>query len=612
MKKEKKNYSIWNNYRWGTALYEEYMGKKYHFQDCCFILLSVLAPFMGMAFPSTTIWLLQSEIATGTIFSIILFYVIAMKATSVGQGYLTNTYEMNYFMGRVKAKNPYQKHILNMNYEKLESKEGQQKLEAALHCIYKGNDYGIECFLRQFPTLLFSIIGFLIYSFMVIKISPWVFIYMIITAVLLSMLSLRQGKYEEKNSSHAQSLYNKKKKAFEESFDKASRNDLILYQAKDWLLNKMYSIINGYLRFYKKYYGIQLSCSISTAILNFIRDAVVYIILIKQVAEGRITLSELLLFTGAIAGYSVWVSGILECVQTMAIQNHTISDFRDFLDFGSLKKIKPSEEFLKVIGKPHEIRLEDVCFCYEGNTEDTISNVNLTIYSGEKIALVGANGAGKTTLVKLITGLYKPTKGKIYLDGIDVTEISMELYYKEFAAVFQESKVFACSIAQNISCEIESDMVRVEESLKKAGLLNKVNSLPNGVNTMLTKNLSSDGIELSGGETQKLMLARAIYRNAPILILDEPTAALDPIAESNMYESYNEFGANKTSIFISHRLSSTRFCHRVCFLKDGRIVEEGTHEELLKLQDAYAEMFNIQAQYYKENYTDIKEEVAYE
>lgn len=612
MKKEKEQYSIWSNYRWGTRIYEEGMGKKYHMQNVMFVLLSILSPFLGMAFPSVAISILQSDMAIEIIFSIILFYVIAMKLISIGHGYITNIYEMNYFMGRIIAEKPITNHLLNMNYEKFESKEGQQKLEAATKCIYRGNDYGIECFLRQFPMLTFNIIGFLIYSYLIFEISPWVFIYMMATAVILSMLSLRQGKYEEKSEEYICGLHDKKKKAFEESFDNSSRNDMILYQAKEWILSKLYSIIDGYLRYYKKFYGIQLTCSVSTAILNFIRDGVVYLILIMSIAKGNTTVSELLLYTGAIAGYSAWINGILEAVQIMAIQNHTITDYRNFLDFGNNEDLKTTKDFLKIKGAIHEIKLENVSFCYEGNTEETISNINLIIHPGERVALVGANGAGKTTLVKLITGLYKPTKGKVYLDGIDITDIPCEDYYNEFAAVFQESKMFSCSIAQNVSCSIESDNDAVKESLIKAGLINKVDSFKEGINTILTKNISPDGMEFSGGETQKLMLARAIYRNAPVLVLDEPTAALDPIAESRMYESYNEFGKDKTSIFISHRLSSTRFCDRVCFLNEGKIVEVGTHEELLNKQGYYSEMYNIQAQYYKEDYTNPREEVAYE
>lgn len=211
------------------------------------------------------------------------------------------------------------------------------------------------------------------------------------------------------------------------------------------------------------------------------------------------------------------------------------------------------------------------------------------------------NGAGKSTLVKLICGLYKPTSGSIYMDGVDISDIDKEEYFKEFSVVFQDIAVFAYSIASNIACckKEEEDKVKLKESLRMSGLLDKIESLPKGVDTSLLKELDPEGVEFSGGQMQKLMLARALYKKSPIVILDEPTAALDPIAESEMYEKYNTFTSEKTSIFISHRLSSTRFCDRIILLNNGEILEEGTHEELIKKGGNYANMFEVQSHYYK-------------
>ncbi len=612
MEQKKINYSIGSNFTWGTKLYEEFMGKKYHVTDGFTVMLGIVAPFIGMAFPSVTIWFLQSGYYTGRIILSVLIYALSMKLLTVSLASLVNKQQMNYFMGRISVVTPINNQLLSMDYERMESKDGQQKSQAAVNCVFRGNEYGIEKFLKQFPMLVQNGIGFILYSFLVIQISPWVFLYMAVSALLISGLSLRQGRHEDRTREFAEGLYKQRKKALEETFELSARNDIILYQAKNWLLIKLYRISDGILKFYQRYFRIKETGLISMAVLNFIRDAIVYIILIQQISRAELTVSELLLYVGTIAGYSAWVSGIVEAIQQMILQNHTVSDFRNFLAFAEQKEYKEVPEFTAIQGKRHELRLEDVCYRYEDGVKDTISHVNLTIRPSEKIALVGSNGAGKSTLVKLITGLYQPTSGKIYLDGVDIANVSKEQYYKEFAAVFQDAKVFACSVAQNVSCSMEFDKDLVKDSLTKAGLWKKVESLPLGVDTMMTKNLSSDGIEFSGGETQKLMLARALYRNAPVLILDEPTAALDPIAESRMYETYHAFGTNKTGIFISHRLSSTRFCDRVCFLKDGKITETGTHETLIEEQGDYAEMFRIQAQYYKENYTRREGEVVYE
>ena len=225
----------------------------------------------------------------------------------------------------------------------------------------------------------------------------------------------------------------------------------------------------------------------------------------------------------------------------------------------------------------------------------------LTICPGDKVALVGLNGAGKTTLIKLICGLYRPTSGRILLDGQDMSTLRQKDIFREFSVVFQDVFAFSFSLLANVSCCVEGqeNAARLEESLRTAGLLERVRELPDGVRTFMNKDLDEKGVTLSGGELQKLMLARALYKDASVVILDEPTAALDPIAESEMYEKYDEMIRERTGIFISHRLSSTRFCDRILFLEKGRIIEEGNHEHLMKKGGGYAELFALQARYYQ-------------
>ncbi len=248
-------------------------------------------------------------------------------------------------------------------------------------------------------------------------------------------------------------------------------------------------------------------------------------------------------------------------------------------------------------------------FRYEGSEEDTIDGIDLTVRPGEKLALVGRNGAGKTTLVKLISGLYRTDVGRVLLDGQDLQTVSGKKRFAEFAVVFQDVFAFSFSLEDNISCAQEggTDRKRLWECLKQAGLSERVSALPKKEKTMMNQDLDPEGITFSGGEMQKLMLSRALYKNAPVVILDEPTAALDPLAESELYEKYEALLRDKTGIFISHRLSSTRFCDRIIYLENGRIMEEGTHEELMKKQGAYAKLFETQAKYYQEDKTSAQE-----
>lgn len=349
----------------------------------------------------------------------------------------------------------------------------------------------------------------------------------------------------------------------------------------------------------KKLMNAYVSASMLEKVLAFLRDAAIYWYLIDCMVQGKIEIGAFLLYVGTVAGFEAWMTGVFERVQSLLQNNAVMNQYIEFMQSGIVET--EGKKLPRHAGEAHEIRLENVCFRYDGTEEDVLHNVNLTVHTGEKLALVGVNGAGKTTLVKILSGLYKPTSGKVYLDGEDVSELNPFAYYKEFSVVFQDVFAFSFPLADNVSCKTpeETDVSRLEDCLKKADLWEKVQSLEKGVQTVMNKDLDKEGVLLSGGEMQKLMLARALYKEAPVVILDEPTAALDPIAESEMYQKYHELTEGKTSIFISHRLSSTRFCNRILFLENGNIAEEGSHEELMERQGSYANMFTVQAQYYQ-------------
>ena len=264
-------------------------------------------------------------------------------------------------------------------------------------------------------------------------------------------------------------------------------------------------------------------------------------------------------------------------------------------------------EGTKELKYPLEIEFRDVSFSYKSNDEDKenvkiFEHFNLKINSGEKIALVGVNGAGKTTLVKLLTGMYEPDEGCILINGIDRNRFARSEFYKLFSVVFQEYFILPFKISENISLKraADTDNKKVLNALEKAGLKEYLDSRGITSERYITKSMHKNGIELSGGQNQRLLLARALYKDAPVLVLDEPTAALDPIAESEIYNSYVKYTDKKTAIFISHRFASTRFSDRIIMLEKGKVIEQGTHEELMQMKGRYAQMFEVQSSYYDE------------
>lgn len=332
--------------------------------------------------------------------------------------------------------------------------------------------------------------------------------------------------------------------------------------------------------------------------LMSIIGGLIYILVSLKAAHGDIEIGKVVQYYGAITKLIMGCSALMLAIHNLLNNNKYLSLFWDYLDIPS-NKHQGKHEIAKDDLGVYQLEFQNVSFKYPGAKKNALEKISFKINSGEHVAIVGMNGSGKTTMIKLLCRLYEPCEGCILLNGKNIKEYCYEDYKNLFAVVFQDFKLFAFSVAQNIAADSKYDEDRVWNCLDMAGMKQRISELPKGISHTIYKDFDEDGIEISGGEEQKLAIARALYKNAPIVILDEPTAALDPYSEEDIYSKFEKITGNKTAIYISHRLSSCKFCDRIFVFQNGKIVQTGTHDELLQAVDGiYLKLWNAQAQYY--------------
>lgn len=331
---------------------------------------------------------------------------------------------------------------------------------------------------------------------------------------------------------------------------------------------------------------------------------IVYIFVGLKAISGAISIGCIVQYAGSINQFMSGSTEVLSSFNNIRNNNQYLQLYIDFMNIEG-EKYKGSLPVEKRNDDEYEIEFRNVSFKYPGTDVYVLKNVSIKLNIGERLAVVGMNGSGKTTFIKLLCRLYDPNEGEVLLNGIDIKKYDYEEYMNLFSIVFQDFKLFSFPLGENVAASVDYDDKKVESFLEKSGLKERLKDMPKGVQTPLYKDFDEDGVEISGGEAQKMALARALYRDAPIIILDEPTAALDPIAEFEIYSKFNEIVGTKTAFYISHRLSSCRFCDEIAVFHEGMIIQKGNHDELLQDEDGkYYELWHSQAQYYNENQGD--------
>ena len=565
------------------------------------ILCGVAANLLELFVVPAILEAVERDVSPGALAGMILWFTVGMALVRALRDYL----DTNAMFDRIQVRSTLcldlHMTFCRTSFPHIEDPDYLKRTEEAEKCVTDNNGGG-EYIWTTLTELLTNVICFIVYLLLLAQVGPWV------TALCIALSAagyfagehIRAWRYRHREEEAA--LMHKADYVVYRSRDMKLAKDIRIFGIGPWLTELYEKYTRLMQDFYVKAYRQDMWADLLDVALAFLRNGAAYGLLIAMALRGELTAAAFVLYFTAVSGFTQWVTGIFSGLGALHRESLDLAALREFMEepelfrFGDGKPLSVKKDHL------YTLELRDVSFRYPSADHDTLSHVNLTLHPGEKLAVVGRNGAGKTTLIKLLCGLYDPTEGQVLLDGEDIRQYDRRDYYRHFAAVFQQFSILAGTMAENVAQTTGENVDRPKmwDCLERAGIADKVRELPQGEDTHLGREVYLDGVDLSGGQLQRLMLARALYKDAPVVVLDEPTAALDPIAESDLYQKYNDLTGNCTSVYISHRLASTRFCDRVLLIENGGIAEEGTHEELLAAGGRYAYLFDIQSKYYKE------------
>lgn len=485
--------------------------------------------------------------------------------------------------------------VMDMSYSSLEDPEMQDFVYLAMYNRFDNVIQLTTAVVGSFVTV-FSI------SVVVFTLNPIILGIIAVSAVIRFFIDKYQRKLPHKYNDERKRVSRLNEYYEGLMSDTAAAKELRTNNLEDWIYQKTETswwkdVFPVDTAFQQKLLALQGA----TGFIGVVQDILIYLILAIEVIHSSMTVGDFSMYLTAANTFSNLIIGISTNYSYLMIQTAWyLKEYRHCISIAEKQKTDGGKTHIE-IPENVEIEFRDVSFKYPKTDRMILEHVSITIKRGETLSIVGVNGAGKTTFVKLLCRFYEPTEGEIFVNKIPAKEIPLNEYYGLLGVVFQDFNIFRFKFSENISMDTEYDGERLADTVRRCGLEKRVDTLPNGVDTYLYKTFDPDGIELSGGEGQKIAIARAVYRGAPIVIFDEPTSALDPIAEYDIYRNFHDLAENRTAIYISHRLSSTRFTDRTAVFANGTIAEYGTHDELMAIDGGiYKEMFAAQAKYYQE------------
>ncbi len=571
-------------------------NKSYMVLSIINVIIEAAVPFAEIIFLPL---LIDSLMAQEKDMRIIVFYAAAMVVSQMILSCIGGCINIHLQKSEDLFLNETSKEIaslcMSMDFSMTENQKAlEQKKKARDGADWSGGTHNV---VKGFFTIISSLIKLLGTSVVIIFSAPVLLIILAVLLTLSAIINAKKNEIEVKNFAELSGIDRIFYHICWEMEDFRYGKDIRLYSAAGMMIEKSAQQIRRIVDYNNRLNDKKYPLNVLDIIVGAVRDCGTYLYLGVLAILGKIsigTFSQLLSAGGTIhASLQSIIMGMQDIVKRSAYMYEIIKfmEYPPAMEKGTRK--------IENLDGGHEIEFRNVSFRYPNTDVEVLKDVSITLRSGEKLSVVGLNGAGKTTFIKLLCRLYDVDSGEILLDGVNIRDYDYDEYMKLFSVVFQDFRLLAFSAEDNILLGSPADDEEVDKLFEKVGLLKKINSLPKGKDTMMFKQFDKDGVELSGGEQQKMAIARALYKDSPVVILDEPTAALDPVAEYEIYRQFNDLVNGKTAVYISHRLSSCKFCDRIAVFSEGTVKELGTHDELVRRNNGiYAEMFRAQAQYY--------------
>lgn len=573
--------------------------KKYFFlKKIIYIIMNSVLIFAVPFIFKRFLYGIENNISTYSIVFELAFLCLFCMMISIIECFLKNSINYDIEIINTKILKNFNESVIKIDYEYLERPEIQDMYELANASITPYNGmFGLS---MQFIDVFGYIISFLISGLIIVKVN-FIFIFIVIMVSLLKIyLETKRQKIKSKNLKEKLPPHNRKiiycnSVAQNMNFAK----DVRLYDVYNYIKKERNNSVKNYMDLVEKNHKINLIFYFLVYFLNFILEVSMYIFLVLDVIKGM-PISD---FTFSVSSVTILISMISKLIinyGNIYKSSLSVDDYINFSNFFVNKVFVGQDIDLSTF----EIEFKNVYYKYYLQDDYALENISFKIKKGERISLLGINGAGKTTLVKLICGLYKPTNGEIYINGVNIKDIRKESLWNAISPVFQDLVLYPFSIRENLIDNDNTSIDNIHKAIKLVGLEEKLKSLEFGYDTILSRNLYDEGVDLSGGELQRILIAKAICKNSSLIILDEPTSALDPLAESLFYENLDNIINYRTSILITHRLSATKFCDKILLFENGKLVETGNHFELMQSDTLYKKLFETQSKFYQEEQND--------